>query len=76
VSVTKSAIESWPIVWASESIKTSQQPFEGLAFTGDTGNSWKVSLDQGYDMHADNIKQRQIVLGGARLAQLLRTVWP
>jgi hypothetical protein len=86
VAPTKGDIGTWPTKWASDSTKLAPQVFGGLHFTmrpalgGDVDDSpekWDVNgIDASYQARADEIKMAQIAKAGARLAQLLETIWP
>ena len=80
---------TWSAAWASDSVKLAPQVFGGLHFTmrppvvlpgSDVEHSpekWDVAgIDAGYQARADRIKEEQIARAGARLAQLLETLWP
>jgi hypothetical protein len=66
----------WPARWASESLQQANVAFEGLAFSPKQGANWDVGLPRGYDARADAIKHRQLALAGARLAGLLKMLFP
>lgn len=86
VPPTSGSLRSWSATWASESIQVSHQVFSGLHFTmkpmpdanpENTPEKWDVSgIDADYQRRADQIKIRQLAKAGARLAQLLETIWP
>ena len=73
-------IEEWPAEWASDTIRVSQQAFIGLHFEHEPppNTSWTVSYDDhlAYLFLADVIKRRQLAKSGARLAEILNTIWP
>lgn len=62
----------WPARWATQSLEQARLAFDGLKFSARQGDHWNVHLPSGYDARADAIKQRQLTLAGARLAQLLQ----
>jgi hypothetical protein len=76
VPESRAAVEDGPVLWGSESVKASQQAFEGLGFAPRAGRQWPVSLPPGYEAHADALKRERIVQAGARLARLLQALWP
>lgn len=66
----------WPAAWASQSLEQASAVFQSLAFSPKEGDHWEVTLPAGYEARADAIKRRQITLAGARLAGLLRALFP
>jgi hypothetical protein len=77
---TSGPVESWPRQWASESVQVSDRAFEDIVFTkaesGSQAPAWVASLPAGYDERRESIQREQLVLAGARLAQLLQAIWP
>jgi hypothetical protein len=77
-------IADWPANWASDTIQVAHLAFTGLTFQpGEPPPpppkvQWTVSFDDhtAYLMLADAIKRRQLAKGGARLAEILNTIWP
>jgi hypothetical protein len=81
VPASQGAIETWPASWATDSIQVSHQAFEGLNFHRTQPPprvQWTVSFDDhtAYLWLADIIKRKQLAKGGARLAEILNTIWP
>jgi hypothetical protein len=81
VPKTHGNVEDWPAIWASETVKTSQDAYAGLTFahpgakkTGD----WVTAFpDRTAYLKQKNATQGQeMVVAGARLAQILNAVWP
>lgn len=62
----------WPARWATQSLEQARQAFDGLTFSPWQAGRWAVHLPPGYEARAEAIKQRQLTLAGARLAQLLQ----
>jgi hypothetical protein len=83
---TSGAVDGWSGVWASDSIKLAPQVFGGLHFTMKPGTGddpdkspekWDVTgIDSDYQTRTDKLKLQQIAKAGARLAQLLKAIWP
>ena len=69
-------IENWPANWASDTIQIAHQAFDGLSFQ--RSQPLTVSFDDhtAYLWLADLIKRKQLAKGGARLAEILNTIWP
>jgi hypothetical protein len=85
---TPGDLSTWSTAWATDSIRTSRQVFAGLQFrvrtgmdttdkTADHPEKWDVTgVDAAYQSRADRIKFQQLAKAGARLAQVLKAVWP
>lgn len=81
VPPSQGAIETWPASWASDTIEVAHQAFDDLHFQRAEPPpqvAWTVSFDDhtAYLWLADLIKRRQLAKGGARLAEVLNTIWP
>lgn len=90
IAVTHGDLPTWSAAWATDSILVSRQVFAGLHFKmrlsakgatdADVENrpqKWDVTgVDAAYQSRADQIKLRQLAKAGARLAQLLKAIWP
>ena len=69
-----------PEVWASETVLAARAAYQGMRFTPDAtaAGRWDVEfLDKpkyGSDRRA--AQARQVIIGGARLAALLNSIWP
>ena len=76
--------DTWAQRWATESITLGPLVFGGLSFasqdtTGTPSASprWNVSgIDATYTARADGVKTEKIAKAGARLAQVLKAIWP
>lgn len=66
----------WPARWATQSLDQAGLAYEGLKFSARQGSHWTVSLPSGYGAKADAIKRQQLTLAGARLAFVLKAVFP
>lgn len=66
----------WPARWASQSLEQAGVAFDGLKFSPKEGSHWTVSLPPGYSAKAEAIKRQQLTLAGARLAAVLKAVFP
>lgn len=66
----------WPKQWASDSVAEASQAFSGLAFGPLANGHWSVTLPSGYSRTMSAIKKRQLTRGGARLAELLKDIFP
>jgi hypothetical protein len=76
--------DTWAQRWATESVTLSPVVFGGLTFTlqntsgaPNTSAKWDVTgIDAAYATRADGLKAQQIAKAGARLAQVLKAIWP
>jgi hypothetical protein len=73
-------IEGWSGVWATDTILAAHTAFSGLQFAPNPqGSGWIVSFVNGRDSYVrdtDDLKRKQLAKAGARLAELLNTIWP
>jgi hypothetical protein len=73
-------IEDWSVAWATDSILAAHAAFSGVQFTSASNSKgWIVSFVNGRDSYmrnADDLKRKQLAKAGARLAELLNTIWP
>jgi hypothetical protein len=81
VPVTAGPMKDWPAAWASETLVASHEAFAGLTFgverhAGTAQRSWQVVEPAGYAAARSALQTQQIVKAGARLAQVLQTLWP
>lgn len=66
----------WPARWASQSLDQAGLALQGLSFAAKQGSHWTVVLPKGYSASADAIKRQQLTIAGAKLAQVLKAVFP
>lgn len=64
----------WPQLWASDTLMQARAAFDGMTFELKQGRRWTAQLPAGYEARADAIKRRQLTVGGARLAEVLKAV--
>ncbi len=84
VPASQGRLEDWPAAWASDTVLVAHDAFAGLTFTfnppqpPDTRNQWLVAFTDhtAYLWQMDQIKRRQLARGGARLAEILKAIWP
>jgi hypothetical protein len=76
VPAPRGKVETWPAVWAGESIGDAKRAFQGVTFAPQKNDKWKVTLPAGYATTMNATKEGEIVKAGARLAQILRSIWP
>lgn len=76
VPATAGPLAEWPQTWASETVVQAQAAFAGLQFGDQWNGQWKVELPSAYSSDSRAIKKTQITRAGARLAQLLKAIWP
>ncbi|KQY86822.1 MULTISPECIES: S1/P1 nuclease [Roseateles] len=66
----------WPARWATQSLAQAGMAFDGLAFSARLEGRWHVTLPGGYAAKSQAIKRQQLTLAGARLAQVLKALFP
>jgi hypothetical protein len=77
VPTTAGSLSEWSTVWATESLLLGKLAFEGITFSAaDGAGHYQIQLPPGYNKTKARIQHDQVVKAGARLAQVLRTVWP
>lgn len=69
-----------PAVWASESVVAAKSAYDMLAYTKDATQPgyWDITFQdkQAYAKSVSKAQRQQILLGGARLAEVLNAIWP
>lgn len=73
---TSGGIYEWPTAWATGTLSQARSAFAGLEFGPKSGGDWIVGLPASYDAKMEAIKKKQLTRAGARLARVLKTVWP
>lgn len=74
---TTGSIERWPTAWASETLADADQAFKGLKIAPKAGDTWVVTANEpDYRLAREAMQRQQIVKAGARLAQIVTTLWP
>ena len=80
VPASQGGIADWPAAWASDSMLVSHDAFAGLTFAPapTPPGKWTVAFDDhmAYLRAQDAIKRKQLAKGGARLAEILNTIFP
>ncbi|HSC65568.1 MAG TPA: S1/P1 nuclease [Caldimonas sp.] len=82
IAGTSGAVSTWPTQWASETVHGGRAAFTGLRFASKSpaGSKplWTVTgtHTNAYRTRADSLKTAQLAAAGARLAQLLKAIWP
>jgi S1/P1 Nuclease len=80
---TSGPVEGWAAKWASDTILKAHEAFTGVTFsrvtvTAGGKRKWDALFadETDYDDREADLKHEQLAKGGARLAQLLNTIWP
>jgi len=78
VPVTPGDPSTWAASWATESLGEAHDAFAGLTFGAHAKQGWPVRFANAstYQTYRRKTQRQQIEKGGARLAQLLLTMWP
>lgn len=84
ISETSGEPATWSAQWASDTIAVGHAAFTGLHFAGKKSGSttappqWTVTGTHAssYQSRAEDVKAAQLAKAGARLAQLLKALWP
>jgi len=73
---TSGTLDDWPTAWTNQTLYQSRLAFAHLKFGRKIGDRWHATLPANYDAKMDAIKKRQLTRAGARLAQVLKAIWP
>lgn len=73
---SKGDADAWSTGWASETLTRAKSAFSGLTFGAQQAAQWTTTLPYAYDAKMEPIKKKALTAAGARLAQLLQTIWP
>jgi len=78
VPPTTGPIKSWAATWATDSLAQARTAFVGLNYSAQQNRNWTVTFaDRSrYDSDRRTLQRIQIEKAGARLSQLLTTIWP
>ena len=76
VPMTPGDVTAWPTVWATGSLGQAQVALAHLPYGTESRGLWTVALPRAYPASMAQIKRRQLTEAGARLAQILQTIWP
>ncbi|MET0518992.1 MAG: S1/P1 nuclease [Burkholderiaceae bacterium] len=74
---TPGPVDGWAVAWASDTIVVGKPALSVLHFgaRGADGN-WPATHPASYPKDREALQRQQIVKAGARLAELLRAIWP
>ncbi|WAC74085.1 S1/P1 nuclease [Roseateles sp. SL47] len=80
VTPTGGSPDRWVDEWASESLLQAQLAFDGMRFgprqQTPRGSRWAATPPADYDTRSTEQVRLELIKGGARLAQLLMSIWP
>lgn len=74
---TAGSVTSWAVSWASDTVASAQPAYSALTFgpQASTGH-WPATHGRDYSQNREALQRQQLIKGGARLAELLRAIWP
>lgn len=76
IPATPGPVAEWAVNWASDTVVSAQPAFSALTFGPQASNGhWPASHARGYSRNREALQRQQLIKGGARLAELLRTIW-
>jgi hypothetical protein len=76
---TVGEVDSWPATWAGESLLLARAAYAPLTFGKHvTDHGWDATNTEWrpYMREMRNVQRRQIIVAGARLAEILKAIWP
>jgi hypothetical protein len=77
VAKTAGPMTAWSAAWATETLGLGKNAYEGILFSAENAqHRYTLSLPAGYDAKRAQVQQDQVVHAGARLAQILKEMWP
>ncbi|OKA45528.1 hypothetical protein BH759_20110 [Ralstonia solanacearum] len=83
ITTTTGEMDTWATQWASETVLQARNAYSGLSFGAEQQDnrgkvSWPLTFgDRRAYLDAEHTLQRQqVIKAGARLAQVLRVIWP
>jgi hypothetical protein len=75
--LTAGPISGWSTIWATESVLLGKQVYKGITYSSeDSMNHYQIMLPTGYTAMETPIQRDQVIKAGARLAQILNSIWP
>lgn len=75
--LTAGSPETWATQWASETIVQGKAAFAGLQFSPQASDhTWPATHPASYAKNRQALQRAQLLKAGARLAQILQTLWP
>jgi hypothetical protein len=77
VPPTGGPVETWAATWATDTILAARTAFAGMTFTGAPDNKWRVHFNDEaeYRRTQTALRVMQLAKGGARLAELLNSLF-
>jgi hypothetical protein len=77
VPATTGPVGSWASQWATDTLRAAAPVFAGVHFSAEDGHHhWQATLPPHYADDREALQRAQLLKAGARLAQLLREIWP
>ncbi|ALT78351.1 S1/P1 nuclease [Paucibacter sp. KCTC 42545] len=77
VPASAGELAQWPTAWATDTVMSGKPALAGLSFGPKAANgSWPATAAAGYCKERAALQKQQIIKAGARLAELLRAIWP
>jgi hypothetical protein len=78
VPITAGPLSGWSTLWATESLLESKKAFTGITYSSEdsTTHRYTITLPANYATKRTDIQRKQVIKAGARLAQVLKTIWP
>jgi len=78
IAPLEGAAIDWPKAWADQALRTSHAVFNGVDFGAEdpATQTWTITLPAGYAALRQRIQREQLIIAGARLAQVLEKIFP
>lgn len=68
--------ESWPAIWASDTLHAGKAAFSGIEYQPKMKVNWPITLPAGYTKQRTDIQREELIRAGARFGQILEAIWP
>ena len=68
----------WSMAWAGDTLRVSHAVFDGVIFGAENldQHTWPMTLPPGYAERREALQRRQLVVAGARLAEIVERLFP
>jgi hypothetical protein len=77
VALTTGSLSDWSTAWATDTLQVGKPAFKNLKYAKeDSKHQWQVTLPAGYSKLRTDMQRQQLIKAGARLGQILESIWP
>lgn len=77
VPASAGPMAGWSTLWATETLIEGKAAYRDLTYSKeDAAHHYQVTVPAGYSALRAQIQRKQVIKAGARLAEILKTIWP